>query len=278
MIRLSQIWCFLTLLLLCCGTGVMYAQPSAEKLTGTPIGSTSIDYNTNRPSTTVNTPACAFDGDTKTFYASYDRSRTWVGLDLGRPCVITRVGWCPRESQPGRVQLGLFEASNSPDFMDAVPLYLIPVGGTANKMDYADVNVSRGFRYVRYVGPNNVRCNIGELAFYGYEGAGDDSRFYQITNLPTVSIHTFVGYDPQDKETELESNVTITYDNGTRIQEYPVTAKGRGNASWHGDLRRSPGVSSSTMARVITCSKVLLLRVLLRLRSGRLSTITVTRR
>ena len=232
MIRLSQIWCFLTLLLLCCGTGVMYAQPSAEKLTGTPIGSTSIDYNTNRPSTTVNTPACAFDGDTKTFYASYDRSRTWVGLDLGRPCVITRVGWCPRESQPGRVQLGLFEASNSPDFMDAVPLYLIPVGGTANKMDYADVNVSRGFRYVRYVGPNNVRCNIGELAFYGYEGAGDDSRFYQITNLPTVSIHTFVGYDPQDKETELESNVTITYDNGTRIQEYPVTAKGRGNASW----------------------------------------------
>lgn len=233
MTRLSDFYRFLAGFLLCCCAGVMYAQPSAEKLTGTPIGSTSIDYNTNRPSTTVNTPACAFDGDTRTFYASYDRSRTWVGLDLGRPCVITKVGWCPRESQPGRVQLGLFEASNSPDFMDAVPLYLIPVGGTANKMDYADVNVSRGFRYVRYVGPNNVRCNIAELQFYGYEGEGDDSRFYQITNLPTVSIHTFVGYDPQDKETELESNVTITYDNGTRIQEYPVTAKGRGNASWN---------------------------------------------
>lgn len=218
-------------LFLFCGTFV-YGQQTGKKLSGTPIGSTSIDYGTGNPSTTVNTPDCAFDGNTKTFYASYDRSRTWVGLDLGSPHVITKVGWCPRESQPKRVQLGVFEGSNSPDFIDAVPLYLIPEGGTANKLDYANVNVSRGFRYVRYVGPNDVRCNIGELEFYGYKGDGDDSKFYQITNLPTVSIHTTTGSDPKDKVTEIESFLTITYDNGTRIQEYPITTKGRGNASW----------------------------------------------
>ena len=223
---------FLTLALLFSCSGLVYGQQRGEKLSGTPIGSTSVDYSTGKQSTTVNTPACAFDGNTKTFYASYDRSRTWVGLDLGTPHVITKVGWCPRETQPTRVQLGVFEASNRPDFLDAVPIYLIPEGGTANKLDYADVNVSRGFRYVRYVGPNDVRCNIGELEFYGYEGEGDDSQFYQITNLPTVSIHTEAGYDPKDKVTELPSFVTITYDSGTRIQEYPVTAKGRGNASW----------------------------------------------
>ena len=224
---------FLTLIFLLFSACFSYGQQTEIKLSGTPIGSPSIDYNNqNQPSTTVNTPACAFDGNTKTFYASYDRSRTWVGLDLGTPHVITKVGWCPRESQPKRVQLGLFEASNSPDFLDAVPLYLIPEVGVANKLQYASVNVSRGFRYVRYVGPNDVRCNIGELEFYGYEGAGDDSKFYQITNLPTVSIHTYVGYDPQDKVTELPSNITITYDGGTRIQEYPITVRGRGNASW----------------------------------------------
>ena len=222
---------FLTVVLLLFGSINTYGQAS-NKLTGTPIGSTSIDYNTSTPSTTVNTPACAFDGDTKTFYASYDRSRTWVGLDLGSPHVITKVGWCPRDSQPKRVQLGIFEASNSPDFLDAVPLYLIPEGGTANTLQYADINVSRGFRYVRYVGPNDVRCNVAELEFYGYKGEGDDSKFYQITNLPTVSIHTYSGNDPQSKTTEIEANLTITYDDGTHIQEYPITAKGRGNASW----------------------------------------------
>ena len=228
-LRISHLFVAVLLMLKC---SAVYGQQAEIKLSGTPIGSKNVDYSTGNPSTTVNTPACAFDGDTKTFYASYDRSRTWVGLDLGSPHVITKVGWCPRESQPARVQLGIFEASNSPDFLDAVPLYLIPEGGTANKLDYASVNVSRGFRYVRYVGPNDVRCNIAELEFYGYEGAGDDSKFYQITNLPTVSIHTYSGSDPASKTTEVEANLTITYDNGTRIQEYPITAKGRGNASW----------------------------------------------
>ena len=205
---------------------------TSTKLSGTPIGSPNIDYDTGSSSSTVNTPACAFDGDYNTFYASYDRSRTWVGLDLGTAHVITRVGWSPRTSQAARVQLAVFEASNSPDFLDAVPLYLIPNTGTARVMSYADVPVSRGFRYVRYVGPNDARCNIAELEFYGYEGEGDDSQFYQVTNLPTVSIHTEAGYDPQDKVTEMPSFITITYDGGTRIQEYPITARGRGNASW----------------------------------------------
>ena len=206
--------------------------PVSVKLTGTPIGSPNVDYSTNQSSSTVNTPAHAFDGDYNTFYASMDRSRTWVGLDLGTSHVITKVGWSPRTTQASRVQLALFEGSNSPDFLDAVPLYLIPNTGKANVMEYADVPVTRGFRYVRYVGPNDARCNIAELAFYGYEGEGKDSIWYQVTNLPTVSIHTYVGYDPKDKVTELPSNITITYDGGTRIQEYPITTRGRGNASW----------------------------------------------
>ncbi|MBR4643555.1 MAG: CotH kinase family protein [Bacteroidaceae bacterium] len=210
----------------------VYGQQIGEKLSGTPIGSPNIDYDTNKSSSTVNTPAHAFDGNYDTFYASMDRSRTWVGLDLGTAHVITKVGWSPRTSQTSRVQLGLFEGSNSPDFLDAVPLYLIPSTGTAKVMDYADVPVTRGFRYVRYVGPNDARCNIAELEFYGYEGEGKDSVWYQITDLPTVSIHTEAGYDPKDKVTEMPSFITITYDGGTRIQEYPITARGRGNASW----------------------------------------------
>ena len=224
----------ITLSLLLMVTLCSYAQdvPASAKLSGTPIGSPNIDYNTQTSSETVNTPAHAFDGDYNTFYASMDRARTWVGLDLGTAHVITKVGWSPRTSQASRVQLGLFEGSNNPDFLDAVPLYLIPNTGAAKRMDYADVSVTRGFRYVRYVGPNDARCNIAELEFYGYEGEGKDSIWYQITNLPTVSIHTSTGNDPQDKVNEIPSNITITYDGGMRIQEYPITARGRGNASW----------------------------------------------
>ena len=213
------------------------------KLTGTVIGTeTCYDYETQAVSLTVNTPANAFDGDLSTFVVTYDRSHTWVGLDLGTPHVITRVGWCPRDHEvgPGRVVLGLFEGSNREDFMDAIPLYMITEKGTIGMFSYADVHVSRGFRYVRWCAPAESRCNIAELEFYGHEGEGDDSQFYQLSNLPTLSYHTYCGKEPWDKTTELESEMCIIYDDGTRIQEYPVLARERGNGSRYELFKKRP--------------------------------------
>ena len=203
-------------------------------LTGTVIGTKeSVDYSTGKASTTVNTAANAFDGDLSTCFASYERSKTWVGLDLGEPHVITRVGWSPRNDGlgPGRMVLALFEGASTPDFHDAVPLYLIDEPGIIGEMSYADVNVSRAFRYVRYVGPADARCNVAEVEFYGYAGEGDDSHFYQVTNLPTVSFHTADNVDPYDKVNEIVSHFTIIYANGTMIQEETGTTRLRGNAS-----------------------------------------------
>ncbi|MBR5608397.1 MAG: CotH kinase family protein, partial [Bacteroidaceae bacterium] len=211
----------------------LFAQKSS-KLSGSIIGSKySVDYATGKQSTTVNNKADVFDGNFNTYFSSYDRSNTWVGLDLGTPHVITKVGWSPRAHDlgPERSVLALFEGANDPDFLDAVPLFLNTEASAINKMHYADVNVSRGFRYVRYVGTNDSRCYLSELEFYGYEGVGDDSQFYQITNLPTVSIHTYNGKNPQSKGQDFESNVCIIYDEGTLIQEYPVLTRVRGNAS-----------------------------------------------
>ena len=206
-----------------------------DKLTGTVIGTLeSVDYsNTSAPSLTVNTRDCAFDGDLKTFFASYERSYTWTGLDLGTPHVITRVGWSPRNDSQGgkRVLLGVFEGANREDFMDALPLYVIGEKGTIGTISYADVNCSRGFRYVRYVGPSDARCNIAELEFYGYAGEGDDSHLYQVTNLPTVTIHTLNGEIPYDKEHDIVSQLTIISDNGTKLLSEPGGTRERGNAS-----------------------------------------------
>lgn len=206
-----------------------------DKLTGTVIGTLeSVDYsNTSAPSLTVNTRDCAFDGDLKTFFASYERSYTWTGLDLGTPHVITRVGWSPRNDSQGgkRVLLGVFEGANREDFMDALPLYVIDEKGTIGTISYADVNCSRGFRYVRYVGPSDARCNIAELEFYGYAGEGDDSHLYQVTNLPTVTIHTLNGEIPYDKEHDIVSQLTIISDNGTKLLSEPGGTRERGNAS-----------------------------------------------
>lgn len=207
---------------------------SDEKLTGTIIGTElSVDYTTFEPSTTANTRDMAFDGDFNTAFASYDRSYTWCGLDLGEPHVITRVGWAARNDNlgPNRMILGLFEGANLPDFSDAIPLYIITEAGEIGNMRYADIDVSKGIRYVRYVGPNDARCNVAELEFYGEKGIGDNSHFYQLTNLPTVSIKTQDAIEPYDKENQILSTITIISDNGTKILQDKGTTRLRGNAS-----------------------------------------------
>ena len=212
-----------------------------KKLTGTVIGSKySVDYNNgNAQSTTVNTKNKVFDGKHDTFFASYDRSRTWVGLDLGEKHIITKVGWAPRIDHQERVELALFEGANKADFSDALPIYIVKQPGKNNTMEYAEVNCSRGFRYVRYVGPNDARCNLAELEFYGYSGEGDDSRLYQLTNLPTVVINTQNAQEITSKETELSSNVYIISEDGTNLLATSETGvRGRGNASW--DFPKKP--------------------------------------
>lgn len=211
------------------------------RLTGTVIGTTySVDYNNgNAKSTTVNTKNNVFDGRYETFFASYDRSRTWVGLDLGEKHIITKVGWSPRIDQQQRVELALFEGANEPDFSDALPIWIVKAPGVNRTMHYADITCSRGFRYVRYVSPNDVRCNLAELEFYGYKGEGNDSQLYQLTNLPTVVVNIANGEEVIEKEKNLISNVYIISENGTALLATSGTEiRGRGNASW--DFPKKP--------------------------------------
>ncbi len=211
--------------------GACLSSVAGEKLTGTPIG-TPAGYNYEQGRVVYNIQGLAFDGDLNTYFATDARSYTWVGLDLGEPFVIDRVGWSPRNDGvgPKRVQLGIIQGANQPDFLDAVPIHIITEEGVIGSMSYADVDCSRGFRYVRFVSTADSRCNIAELEFYGRKGAGDDSRLCQITNLPTVCINTVNAEEPYDKEHDITCNVIVITD-GRAYVDKPATVRERGNAS-----------------------------------------------
>ena len=154
----------------------------------------------------------------------------WRGLDLGTPHVITIVGWNPMSRTTA--ELGLFEGANRPDFLDAIPLYIHEGASMANQMNYAPVQCSRGVRYVRYLkSAIKGEYKIQALEFYGDAGAGDDSHLYQLTNLPTVVIHTKNNQAPYDKEHEIDCFISIISNNGQTILSDSATIRERGNAS-----------------------------------------------
>ncbi|MBP5322529.1 MAG: CotH kinase family protein [Bacteroidaceae bacterium] len=181
----------------------------------------------------AHTPEMAFDDDMTTYFNASSSDFAWLGMDLGTPHVITSVGVASRNSNrsAGKLLLGVFEGANRADFMDAVPLYLISETPVPAALTCYDVHVSRAFRYVRYVGPSVTRAEVAELRFFGFEDEGCDTAFYQITSLPTVSIHVKNGTVPTSKTQDLESTITITYEDGQLIQEYPILTRVRGNFS-----------------------------------------------
>ena len=170
----------------------------------------SVDYdNGNQPTETSYTKANVFDGNLNTFFASHDRSYTWVGLDLGEKHIITKIAYCPRRDHNHRLELGVFEGANNPDFGDAVPLFIIPNAPVYGKLTEQTIENSRGFRYVRYVCPNDTRCNIAEIEFYGYKNNGDDSKLTQTTNIPDVIIHTVNAQEITSKEEYIKGTISF---------------------------------------------------------------------
>ena len=208
------------------------ANAASKKLGGLPIGSPSIDYANHKVSKEKNLPADAFDGNTGTFYASYADTYAWVGLDLGQKYVIDSVGFVPAADPAGTMQLGVFEGANQPDFSDAIPFHVIKDAPAKGQKAGAGVSCSRGFRYVRYVGPSESHCNVAELEFYGTEGEGDDSRLYQMTNLPLLVIRTQGEAEVTSRETYLDGWLSIISGDGCEFFTDTLKIRGRGGGSW----------------------------------------------
>ena len=194
-----------------------------EKLTGTVMSSeaSSSTYVANK----------AFDGLIGSYFCSKAASNTWVGLDLGTPHVIKKVGWAPAAGFADNTKLAVFEGANRADFADAIPLYMVIPDGVSETVSTATVNVSRGFRYVRYVSPNGKYCIVSEVEFYGEEGEGTDDLFYQVTNLPLVVIHIDSGKDPIDNVNDLPAHFTVINKNGLKVKEDTGSVRLRGNTS-----------------------------------------------
>ncbi|MGV8139571.1 MAG: hypothetical protein AB2L20_30700 [Mangrovibacterium sp.] len=68
-----------------------------------------------------------------------------------------------------RMQHGIFEGANKPDFSDAQELWKIDSPPSASWNDLA-LNSRSTYRYVRYRSPENGHCNVAEIVFYGGEG------------------------------------------------------------------------------------------------------------
>lgn len=150
------------------------------KITGTTIG-TSGSYK-NNPSTTRN---AALDGNVSTFFDAAETSGAWVGYDMGNRYLAQTVyvKYCPRSGYPARMVGGKFQIANESDFSDAITIATISETPAESTLTKLPAFSPEGYRYLRYLGPDNGNCNVAEIQFFGRKY---DSENTSIDNV----VHT----------------------------------------------------------------------------------------
>jgi len=154
----------------------------------------------------------AFDGDIKTQFMTKDKNG-WVGLKFSEEYIITEIEWAQKEEDHSNYLLGIFEASNTKTFEDAIPLYMIKTIGKIGEINTIKINFNKRFQFVRYVGPEGKYTKINILKIYGYHDSESDSKYYQPTNLPLFVIHSNNGFELENKDDIVFCNFCIINDN-----------------------------------------------------------------
>ena len=183
----------------------------------------------------------AFDGNPATYVAG-NNSRSWIGYDFEVPCVITKIRYASDTKVDSYTKMkgGWFEGANNEDFGDAIPLYWITEEPVKGELYEAEVNISRGFRYVRFMGPFNDHTRIAEFQVFGRENdEGNDDNLYSIANIPIISIKCEKGTDPYDKVNELGSIVTGLVPGGKYFTQDSAYVRLRGNWSFTKSPKKS---------------------------------------
>ena len=183
----------------------------------------------------------AFDGDPSTYVAG-NNSRSWIGYDLKDTCVITKIRYASDTKVDSYTKMkgGWFEGANKADFGDAIPLYWITEEPVKGELYEAEVDISRGFRYVRFMGPFNDHTRIAEFQVFGRKNdKGNDDNLYSIANIPIISIKCEKGTDPYDKVNELGSIVTGLVPGGKYFTQDSAYVRLRGNWSFTTSPKKS---------------------------------------
>ena len=114
--------------------------------------------------------------------------------------IITKIIWEKTVDDNFNYLLGIFEGSNDETFLDSIPISIIkePI----KKINYLDINISKKYKYIRYIPPNKNNSSIIPIKIYGFQLSiklenFNDDIYYQPTNLPLVIIQTEETIEPK---------------------------------------------------------------------------------
>ena len=174
-------------------------------------------------------------------------------IEIDKNNLVAQISWTKTEDYDFNYLLGIFEASNDPSFMNGIPIGIIKKNGKFNEVNFIDVVATEPYKYIRYIPPNSNNTKIFPIKIYGYELEKNEKfeiqNYFQITNLPLVSIHTENFTDPLQAE---DYNCTITIINNGKIENSENSfIKVRGRSSNFASPKKSFRIKFASKQKIL---------------------------
>ena len=174
-------------------------------------------------------------------------------IEIDKNNLVAQISWTKTEDYDFNYLLGVFEASNDPSFMNGIPIGIIKKNGKFNEVNFLDVVATEPYKYIRYIPQNSNNTKIFPIKIYGYELKKNEKfeqqKFFQITNLALVSIHTENFADPLQTE---DYNCTITIINNGKIENSENSfIKVRGRSSNFASPKKSFRIKFATKQKIL---------------------------
>ncbi len=121
-------------------------------------------------------------------------------IEFEEEYIITKIAWPKKDDYKYNYLLGIFEGSNEPSFMNGIPIGIIKEKDELNEFNYLDIFSPNSFKYIRYNPPNRNNTSLDQIQIFGYlkseSNHPNGEKYFQLTNLPLISIHTENSSEP----------------------------------------------------------------------------------
>ena len=173
-------------------------------------------------------------------------------IEIDPNYIITQISWTKNEDYLLNYLLGVFEASNDRTFSNSIPIALIKEEGIFNEVNFIDINIPNTYKYIRYTAPNKNKTQISPIKIYGYPLESsenlDQNKYFQVTNLPLITINTKNGSEVKDDD--IECAITIINDGKIEINEN-ASIKLRGRSSKFAAQKKSFRIKFDSKQKIL---------------------------
>jgi hypothetical protein len=173
-------------------------------------------------------------------------------IEIDQNYIITQISWAKTKDYKFDYLLGVFEASDDPSFKDGIPIAVIKEQGEFTEVNYLDVSMPKPSKYLRYIPPNANKTQIYPIKIYGYKIESSEElneiKYYQVTNLPLISIHT--ENESQTGDNDINCFISIINDGKIEINENGVI-KNRGRSSNFASVKKSFRIKFDSKQKIL---------------------------